>query len=56
MSEQLDLLEWGESRPTAEVIDAVPAIAVRVWMRRFWPRPQNLSPEPIRIEQRRKSA
>lgn len=54
--EQLDLLEWGESRPTAQVIDIVDRIALRFWRRRFWPKPQQSCKEPIKLPERTRGA
>lgn len=31
MTEQPDLFDWAENRPTADVIDAMPRIKDRVW-------------------------
>jgi hypothetical protein len=50
--EQLDLLEWGERRATAQVIDIIDRIALRVWYRRFWPKPQHPCKEPINLLKR----
>jgi hypothetical protein len=54
--EQLDLLVWGKTRPTAEVIDIVDRIALRIWYRRFWPRPQQYCVEPITLSNRKRGA
>lgn len=53
---QLDLLEWGECRPTAQIIDIVDRIALRVWYRRNWPKPMNPCLEPIRLPARKRGA
>lgn len=50
--EQLDLIEWGEQRPTAQVIDIIDRIALRIWYRRFWPKPQDGCKEPINFPKR----
>lgn len=50
--EQLDLLEWAENRPSADVIDIVDRIALRIWYRRFWPKPQHPCKEAINLPRR----
>ncbi|MGE8105170.1 hypothetical protein ACQKP1_15935 [Allorhizobium sp. NPDC080224] len=54
--EQLDLLEWAETRPTAEVVDIVDQIALRIWYRRYWPKPQNPCQQPINLPERKRGA
>lgn len=54
--EQLDLIEWGMNQPTAQVIDIVDRIALRVWYRRYWPRPQHPCLEPITLPERNRGA
>lgn len=54
--QQLDLIEWAESRPTAEVIDIIDRIALRIWYRRFWPKPQQPCQAPINLPDRKRGA
>lgn len=54
--EQLDLIAWGESRPTAKIIDIVDRIALRIWYRRHWPKPQQPCKEPIVLPERKRGA
>lgn len=52
--EQLDLFAWEERRPSAQVIDIVDRIALRIWYRRFWPKPQQHCSEPITLSNRKR--
>jgi hypothetical protein len=56
MTDQPDLFAWADERPTAQIIDAVPAIAWRVWLRRQWPKPQQPCEKPIDIDHRKRGA
>lgn len=38
MNEQLDLLEWAESRPTAEIVDFIPHVVRQIVRQRHQPR------------------
>jgi hypothetical protein len=51
-----DLFAWAEKRPTAQVIDAMPAIALRFLARRGWPKPQEPCQEPIDFQRKRGAA
>lgn len=56
MESQPDLFEWAENRPSAEIINAVPLIARRIWFRRFWPKPQQPCIEPIYFNEQKRGA
>lgn len=56
MENQPDLFEWAENHPSAEIINAVPLIARRIWFRRFWPKPQQPCIEPIYFNDQKRGA
>lgn len=54
--DQGDLFEWANARPSAEIIDLLPIVALRMWQRRQWPRPQSPCGTPIDLQSRRGAA
>lgn len=54
--EQRDLFEWADARPIAEIIDILPYVALRMWRRREWPKPQNPCETPINLPTKRGAA
>ncbi len=55
---QMDLFEWAARHPTAKILNAIPAIAKRMWQERFMQFPETngvIVAMPVHGEQRRRA-
>ena len=55
---QMDLFEWAALRPTGEILNAIPAIARRMWQERFMQFPETngvIVVMPVHGEQQRRA-
>lgn len=56
IQDQGDLFEWADTRPSAEIIDLLPIVALRMWQRRQWPKPRTSCGTPIDLQSKRGAA
>jgi hypothetical protein len=54
--QQLNLFVWADNRPSAQVIDIIPIVALRMWQRRQWPKPLDACEHPIALLPKRGAA